>query len=158
MVVSILLPVLLFAAILFWRYYDSEIVRIEQELQKNARELSLILDRDLEGELFTLETLSTSVALTNHDFQRFYEQASKVKTFSGVDILLRDRTGQQLINTRLPWGSPLPRDKADARRAISPPYILRILADALLVLGLMVTIAWTAFLGFGCIVLFGMAV
>src|ERR1700733_5508456 len=126
MVVSILLPVLFFAAIVFWRYYDSDLVRIEEDLQKNAREVTLILDRDLQGELLTLETLSTSGALVDGDYQRFYQQAIKIRDFSGVDILLRDRTGQQLINTRLPWGAPLPRDAAegdDEVVATKQPYV-----------------------------------
>ena len=133
MVASILLPVLLFAAIVFWRYYNSDLVRIEEDLQRNAREMALIIDRDLEGELLTLETLSTSVALADGDYQRFYEQAIKVRDLSGVDIVLRDRSGQQLVNTRLPWGAPLPRDAAegdDEVVATKQPYVSNVVIGA----------------------------
>ena len=79
MVMAILLPVVLFAAILFWRYYDSELARIEQELQTNARDLALFVDRDLQGELIALETLSTSDSMSAHDYARFYDQAQRIR-------------------------------------------------------------------------------
>jgi PAS domain S-box-containing protein len=126
MVIVILLPVLLFAALLFWRYYDSELKRIEQELQHNASELSLMIDRDLQGEIVSLETLSTSRSMNSREYARFYERAARFHDEAGVDILLRDRSGQQLVNTRLPWGTPLPRDAAegdDTVVATKKPYI-----------------------------------
>ncbi len=110
MVVTILLPVLLFAAIMFQRYYDSEIVRIEQELENDARGLALDIDRDLQSKIVMLETLATVGSLETRDYARFYERAEKIKEVAGVDISLRDINGQQLANTRLPWGSALPRN------------------------------------------------
>jgi PAS domain S-box-containing protein len=126
MVVSILLPVVIFATILFQRYYHSEVARIEQELQNNARELALLIDRDLQGELVSLETLTTSGSLNSGGYERFYERAARVHDYAGFNILLRDRTGQQLVNTRLPWGTPLPRDAAagdDEVVATKRPFI-----------------------------------
>ena len=49
MVIAIHAACLLFSAILFWRYYDSEFRRIDQELQNDARELALDVDRDFQG-------------------------------------------------------------------------------------------------------------
>jgi PAS domain S-box-containing protein len=126
MVIAILLPVLLFAGLLFWRYYDSELSRIEQELEHNASELALMIDRDLQGELVTLETLSKANTILVHDFARFYARAAQFREYGGVDIVLRDRTSQQLVNTRVPWGMPLPRDVAegdDEVIATKKPYI-----------------------------------
>ncbi len=110
MVVTIQLPVLLFAAILFQRYYDSEIARIEQDLQNDARGLALDIDRDLQAKIVMLETLATIGSLEARDYALFYERAKKLKDFAGVDISLRDLSGQQLANTRVPWGTPLPRN------------------------------------------------
>jgi hypothetical protein len=112
MAIAILLPVLFFAALLFWRYCQSELDRIEQELKRNASDLALIIDRDLQGEIVSLETLSTSSSMKANDFARFYERAARFRDYAGVDILLRDLTGQQLVNTRAPWGTALPLDKA----------------------------------------------
>ena len=108
MVVAILLPLIAFAGVLFVRYDNSEIARIDQQLQTDARETALDLDRDLQGKIFTLETLATSGALANGNYARFYQRAMRAKDIAGFDIALRDRDGQQLVNTRVPWGTPLP--------------------------------------------------
>ncbi len=110
MVLAILLPVVVFAGVLFWRYYDSELARIDQALENNARDIALDIDRDLQGKIVTLETLATAGSMDSHDYARFYERAMKVKDVAGVDISLRDRDGQQLANTRVPWGTPLPHN------------------------------------------------
>jgi hypothetical protein len=44
-----------------------------------------------------------------------------------------------------------------ARNLISPPYLQRVLSPAFLILGLVVTLAWTALLGFGFVALLEMA-
>jgi hypothetical protein len=67
-VISILVPVLLFAAVLFSHYYYSELARIEEELKNNARELALAIDRDLQGQQFTLQSLAIARLITNRDF------------------------------------------------------------------------------------------
>ena len=50
------------------------------------------------------------------DYARFYDRAVRVKDLAGVDISLRGRDGQQLANTRVPWGTPLPRNPYPERR------------------------------------------
>jgi PAS domain S-box-containing protein len=72
--------------------------------------LALLIDSDLQGELVALETLTASGSLNTHGYDRFYNRAERMHEYAGVNILLRDRTGQQLVNTRVPWGTPLPRD------------------------------------------------
>ncbi|HEX4407790.1 MAG TPA: PAS domain S-box protein [Xanthobacteraceae bacterium] len=130
MVVAILLPVIVFAGIMFQRYYDSELTRIERELQNEAHDLSLSIDRDLEGQLVALETMTTSGSLNAGEYERFYQRALRMRDYAHVDILLRDRSGQQLVNTRLPWGSPLPRDATegdDQVVATEKPYVSNVI-------------------------------
>src|SRR5580693_360692 len=90
MVIAILLPVIVFAGIVFQRYYDSELTRIERELQNEARDLALLIDRDLEGQQVALETLTTSGSLNSRAYDRFYERALRMHDYAHVDILLRD--------------------------------------------------------------------
>ncbi len=126
MVMAILLPVTVFAGIVFWRYYDSELRRVEQDLTNNARQLAQDVDRDVQSQLVTLETLATSGSIASHDYASLYASAAKIRDLAGVDVLLRDRSGQQLMNTRVPWGTPLPRDAAegdDQVVATKKPYI-----------------------------------
>ena len=133
-VISILGPVLLFAGILFSRYYFSEIARIEEDLKGSARELALSIDRDLQGQLYILQALSIARLITNRDFEGFYQQASKLREFTGVDVLLRDRKKQQLVNTRVPWGTPLPIEEVpgdDEVLATKRPYISGVFVGAI---------------------------
>ncbi len=126
MVLAILLPVGAFAGVLFWRYADSEIARIDQQLENDAHELALDVDRDLQGKIVTLETLVTADSVESGDYDRFYDRALRVKNLAGVDISLRGRDGQQLANTRVPWGTPLPRNlfPSDEKAASTgKPYI-----------------------------------
>src|SRR6185295_5359878 len=110
LVVSVLLPVLLFSGVLFARYYMSEQTRIEEDLQNDARQLALTVDRDLAGLQSTLETLATSQRLIEGDLVGFDQQARRVRQLLGIDVLARDLTGQQIANTRVTLGTPLPRE------------------------------------------------
>jgi len=116
MVVAMLLPVGGFAGVLFWRYADSEIARVDQQLENDAHGLALDVDRDLQAKIVTLETLATAAALDSKDYSRFYQRAMRVKDIGGFDISLRSPDGQQLANTRVPWGTPLPRNSFDVDR------------------------------------------
>jgi hypothetical protein len=69
-VISILAPVLLFAAVLFSRYSFSELTRIDEDLQSNARELVLTIDRDLQGQQYTLQALSIAQLITGRNLKR----------------------------------------------------------------------------------------
>ena len=78
------------------------------------------------AKIVTLETLATSGSVNAHDYVRFYERALKLKALAGVDIALRDPDGQQLANTRVPWGAPLPRNpfQSDSNvLATKKPYV-----------------------------------
>jgi PAS domain S-box-containing protein len=130
MVLAILLPVVAFAGVLFWRYYDSETARIDSGLQNDARQLAQSVDRDIQSQLVTLETLATAQSIANGDYASLYASAAKIRDLTGVDVLLRDKSGQQLMNTRVPWGTPLPRDAAegdDEVVATKKPYISNVM-------------------------------
>jgi PAS domain S-box-containing protein len=114
LVIALLVPVLAFAGILAQRYAAAERARFEQEAVETARHVAVLVERDLAGLLATLQTLTTSARLRGGDYRGFYEQASEVREFLGEHVVLRDLSGQQLVNTRLPWGSPLPRTATDA--------------------------------------------
>jgi signal transduction histidine kinase len=116
---AILLPVLVFSGILYLRYYNAEQQRIEADLLNDARQLALTVDRDLAGLLNTLQTLTTSPRLAEKDYAGFHQQADRVRAMVGLNILLRDAGGQQVVNTRLPWGTPLPFEPlADDKAAL----------------------------------------
>lgn len=141
---SILLPLVLAAAGLLWWYAHTERDRYQQDALVLARELARGVDREIDGIILALQALATSPALADGDLATFDAQARELLRFRGRDISLRDRTGQQLVNTRVPWGTPLPRTKApqvieadgrvfaDARAYVSDLYIGTVAGQPLL--------------------------
>ncbi|HKS63469.1 MAG TPA: ATP-binding protein [Xanthobacteraceae bacterium] len=133
---AIMVPVLVFAAILYFGYYNSELARIESELQYDARQLALTIDRDVAGLQYTAQTLSTATRIRDRDYPGFYEQAQRVRSFAGVNVLLRERNGQQVVNTRVEYGTPLPLERlasdeqaASTRRPVISGVILGAVAQ-----------------------------
>ncbi|MBL6454844.1 PAS domain-containing protein [Belnapia sp. T6] len=78
-----------------------------------ARNIALELDRELAGFGGTLRSLATSPALQDDDLRRFDWQARQVVPEGGA-IVMRDRSGQQVVNTLFPFGTPLPVTRAPA--------------------------------------------
>ena len=109
LVVSIMVPLLAFSALVLWRYSEAQQERAEQQAQLAATSLARDIDRDVRGIIAALSGLASSPALLSDDLATFYEQANAVAALIGAPILLRDaQTGRQLLNTRLPFGAPLP--------------------------------------------------
>jgi hypothetical protein len=128
-----MLPVLVFSAILYFRYYDAEQTRIESELLSDARQVALTVDRDTSGLLNVLQTLTTSPRLAENDYAGFYTQAQRVTAMVGVHILLRQISGQQVVNTRLALGAPLPLEPLPGDREVietRKPFISGVIIGA----------------------------
>lgn len=115
---ALLVPALAFTAMLAYRYVGAERSRFEQEATATARRIAAQIDRDLAGLQVALQTLSTSSRLPTGEYEAFHRQALHVRGFIGEHIVLRDPSGQQLANTRLPWGSPLPRSAFEFDRRV----------------------------------------
>ncbi|MGE3934137.1 MAG: hypothetical protein AB7F67_12825, partial [Rhodospirillaceae bacterium] len=108
LVAVFVVPGILFAGLLLNRYAQSETARYEFEGLSVARAAAAVLDRHLGGLQTTLQALATSDFLENGDLGSFYRQAERLKRFVGADIVLRTLDGQQVMNTRRPWGAELP--------------------------------------------------
>ncbi|WP_299558946.1 sensor histidine kinase [Enterovirga sp.] len=107
--VALVLPALLFTAFMLGQFAATERKRLESEASDIAHTVAVAVDRDLTGLFASLDVLSTSAHLQNGDFAGFYNQAAELLRRQGIVTLLTDTTGQQLVNLRLPWGSPLPK-------------------------------------------------
>ena len=101
---------------------------------RNALNLTRDVDREVTGMSETLIGLSTSPVLLARDYAAFYNQAAAVASSIKTPILLRDVSGQQLLNTRRPYGADLPREQMpavdDAVRAASGPAISDLIVGA----------------------------
>ena len=111
--IAVLVPVLAFAGLLAQRYAAAERARFEQEAAETASRVAALIDRDLAGLRTALLTLSTSARLRSGDHAGFYQQAGEVRGFIGEHVVLRDLAGQQLVNTRVEWGTTLPKTVLD---------------------------------------------
>ena len=107
LIVLLLGPGLLFTGLLLLRYASVERHRYALEALTTARQIAAVIDRDLNGLVTTLGTLTTSTRLQAGDLAAFYLQAKQVSEITGANIVLRAPDGQQLVNTAYPWGTPL---------------------------------------------------
>jgi PAS domain S-box-containing protein len=93
----------------------------EEQLRRTARKLSAEVDRWLRGLIDTLQALTESGSLKEGDFAAFHREASAVMRGTGHAILLVDRDLNQLVNTRVAYGTTLPQigDRDTAREVFA---------------------------------------
>ena len=121
LVLSCLVPVCLASVYLVETSYRNRIALLDQHLLAAANILSVALDRDLAITQASLEALATSPAIASGDMATFHAQALNVlKNLNGSDIIMADETGQQVINSFKPFGSPLP--KRSPRAAVADVF------------------------------------
>jgi two-component system, sensor histidine kinase and response regulator len=120
MVVICVLPAWIGFAVLMQSMYSSERERVAQNTIMTARALMLAVDRELAAMRAAVEVLATSRELASDDFAAFHERASAlVRQLSGNNIVLIEQSGQQLLNTLVPFGGrPLPHGGQRPRMAL----------------------------------------
>ncbi|HEU4927270.1 MAG TPA: ATP-binding protein [Vicinamibacterales bacterium] len=111
LVLGAMLPGALLTGVLVWRAFDSNRTVTERRLLDSARVDASALDREFTSIVSILEALATSPALDHDDLEAFHQEGSRVHaTQSGwYSIVLISPDGQQLVSTRVAWGTPLSR-------------------------------------------------
>jgi PAS domain S-box-containing protein len=110
LVAACVLPVWIAAGFLVYHNYQSRRALTEQRMLETARALTMVVDRQLASMQAGLSVLATSPSLASGNMPALYSQARVVlEAYPGADIILADASGQQLFNTFLPFGSPLPK-------------------------------------------------
>lgn len=105
---ALTLPLLGFAGLATWRYAEAEAGRLEAAAAQRNEDLASEIDRLLASRLAILQVLASSPALDGTgDIARFDEQARQFSR-EGIDIRLRDLSGQLLVDTGQPSGATLP--------------------------------------------------
>ena len=106
---SLVVPALLVTALLL----DHDARRQGEQFDRRAEQVAADLATDIDGQLqlmtATLSVLAGSIEIANDDLRSFHASASKALHPLGLELLYRDLDGQQLLNTRAPWGRDLPR-------------------------------------------------
>ncbi|GEM_PF-1091104 len=111
LVLATLLPGVIGASILFVHQYQKARAQIEKNTLQTVRALVHSTDNKLREARSIAQTLSTIDALAAEDFARTHYQAREALALAGgrMNAVLRDHSGQQLINTAVDYGTPLPR-------------------------------------------------
>ncbi|WP_460452505.1 PAS domain S-box protein [Alsobacter sp. SYSU BS001988] len=108
LIIGLLVPVVAFTGLVLNRYAAGEKSRYEIEALERARAVASAVDRELSGLQSALQVLATSRLWDTRNFEQLYQQATEVKSLLDAAIVVKSVDGQQIVNTRLPFGSVLP--------------------------------------------------
>jgi signal transduction histidine kinase/ActR/RegA family two-component response regulator len=112
---ALLVPILGLAAISMWEFARAEKQQNEQRAQAAAEQMIADIDQELARLQAAGQALASSAALRAGNYERFQQRATEVTRAlprADYQIVVRDLTGQQVVNTHVPWGTPLPRGAA----------------------------------------------
>ena len=113
---ALIVPVLGLAVVSFWQG-----ARLEQQLNEQlagavAKQIIADVDQSLTQLQAAGQALASSAALRTGNYERFQQRAIELRTTlpspTDYEVVVRDLTGQQVVNTRVPWGAPLPKGVA----------------------------------------------
>jgi hypothetical protein len=114
---AVIAPLLLFGFRIGVGIADTQLNQVRKDLMSEAGTLSANVDRQIIGEIERLQALAASPSLRQGDFAEFQHQAEASLALLQIgNIVLIDRDRQQLVNTFVPFGKPLP--KAVVRRPL----------------------------------------
>ena len=135
LVMACVVPVWIAAGFLVYYNYQSRRALTEQRMLETARALTMVVDRELANIQASLSVLATTPSLVKGNLPAFYRRAQVVlETCPDSHIILSDATTQQLVNTAVPFGVPLPkRSTSDSVRqvfATGKPVITNVFKSA----------------------------
>lgn len=126
LVLAVLVPAFLVAAFGIVYMYKEERAFHRENMRETVRALALVIDKEVARKEALLQTLAASPTLDRGDFEAFYRYAQTLAAQRDVAIILHHVNGiDQVINTRLPYGSALPSMLPVARQLRSqyPPDV-----------------------------------
>ena len=105
------LPLTVFAAVLVYYNYETSRTTAYDRILQIARGLTTNIDSELRATIASLQVLALSEALARDDILAFRAQAEHFVAghFPQSNVVVTDSSGQQLMNTAVPAGTPLPK-------------------------------------------------
>jgi PAS domain S-box-containing protein len=104
------LPVLAFSGFMLMRYSVQQRDQYLLQLQATARAVSLAIDGQIQREQGIIRALIATRVLRHDDWQGVHEVASfAVADEPGAWVVLYNPSGQLIVSTNVPFGTPLPR-------------------------------------------------
>jgi signal transduction histidine kinase len=111
LVLAIVLPGVLGALWGLNVLYQQQKRAASSNLGEIARGVAAIVEKELASREFMLKTLAVAPALQRWDLKAFYDFANDATPAPDSNVVLTDRHGRELLNTRVPFGTAL-RDSA----------------------------------------------
>jgi PAS domain S-box-containing protein len=103
-------PLLLFGGYAGSRMAEAQLDQVSKDLLSEARVVSAEIDRQIVAEVEKLHALAVSPSLRQGDFAGFQHQAEAALSVGrSGNIVLIDRDMRQLVNTWVPYGTPMPK-------------------------------------------------
>ena len=134
LILVVVAPLLIFSAFLVRRSAEHEQEITANSVRERTQEASATIDRELGALRARLFILATATDLQTGDLSAFREQASETASQLGLAVILSDPTGQELVDTHVPPGKPLPvmldRDAIRRVAATGQPDLSNLAADA----------------------------
>lgn len=121
LVIVVALPTLVAAAGALFYAYKKEQAEFRKGVTDTTRALALVVDREIARREAIALTLAGSPTLTRGDLRAFHENANNIAPTRDNVVTLQDLSGQQLVNTRLPFGSVLPMSRITKEREAAGP-------------------------------------
>jgi signal transduction histidine kinase len=108
MALAIMVPAVIFSAVALYILLEEEREAVLRGSRETVRASVLRVDKELSNAETALRVLSTSLNLPAMNWAGFYRQAKVGAVGPETWIVLLDEYGQQLVNTIVPFGTPLP--------------------------------------------------
>jgi PAS domain S-box-containing protein len=122
----VVLPILFTALILGTIFITREKAKLTEAAVNAAQEMAAGVENDLNAQIAVLQALAASPSLDNRDFELFQRQVDAIGKAPGTQIVLRDGTGQELVNSSYVWGNALPKTQypSDTQAAVKPTPVI----------------------------------
>lgn len=107
LILVVVIPAFLFSIVVLKRTNEAQERIFESMLRTSTGAVNRAVEREITGMFSTLNVLSTSDSLEQGDYAALHAQATKALEGTDVYFLVIDQAMQQLLNTRVPYGTGL---------------------------------------------------
>jgi PAS domain S-box-containing protein len=109
LVLACMLPVCITAGFVLYYSYQYRRMLLEKRVLETTRALSMVVDQQLATMQASAMALATSPSLASGNLKAFYTQAQTLlQNYPAYDVVLFDANGRSFLNTRVPFGTPMP--------------------------------------------------
>lgn len=105
----LILPLLSLATIATYQFAAAERARLEASADNANQDIVILIEHEIATRVALLRALSTAPTLRSGDLERFEVQVRDLARLEHLQFIMIDPSGQQVFNTIVEPGEPLPR-------------------------------------------------